>query len=75
MASRWKNVIFVILTNNSAGQNIFSKDIDIHDYTVNVMGLFPYRERCRRSHGHRTHTRPTIHDVTLDFLCLTSIES
>jgi hypothetical protein len=35
---------------------------------VNVMGLFPHRDRRNRSHGHRTYTRPTIHDVTLDSL-------
>jgi hypothetical protein len=35
---------------------------------VNVMGLFPHRERRRRSHGHRTYTSLTIHDVILDSL-------
>ena len=35
---------------------------------VNVMGLFPHRDRRRHSHGHRAYTRPTIHDVTLDSL-------
>jgi hypothetical protein len=34
------------------------------------MGLFPHRVRRRRSHGHRTYTRPTIHDVALDSLLL-----
>jgi hypothetical protein len=35
---------------------------------VNVMGLFQHRERRRYSHGHRTYTKPTIHDVTFDSL-------
>jgi hypothetical protein len=32
------------------------------------LDFFPHRERRRRSHGHRTYTRPTIHDVTFDSL-------
>jgi hypothetical protein len=32
------------------------------------MGLIPHRERRTRSQGHRTYTRPTIHDVTYNSL-------
>jgi hypothetical protein len=41
---------------------------DLQTNNVNVMGLFPHRERHRHNHGHHTYTRPTIYDVTLDWL-------
>jgi hypothetical protein len=37
---------------------------------VNVMGLFPHRERRRYSHEYRTYTSSNMHDVTLDSLLL-----